>query len=126
MQELLEFYANNEAFSPWHEILLIAKLIQLGMFKFSDLRYIFRTASIDDKMGGFDYNTLNMLFNAYYGADCSYYTEITRRDVYLYRRTKLNFDVFEKTIINKCVVSKIYDPILDNELIFLIFEHHKV
>lgn len=127
MQELLKFYSRNESIFLLKEIRLILKLIQLGMFKPSDLKDVFICGLklVNPKALEFEYEALNMLTNVLYDKDGPYYIEITRRDVYLYRRTKLNFDVFEKTIIHKAVISKIYDPIVDNELICLLFKGYR-
>lgn len=97
------------------------------MFKPSDLKDVFICGLklVNPKALEFEYEALNMLTNVLYDKDGPYYIEITRRDVYLYRRTKLNFDVFEKTIIHKAVISKIYDPIVDNELICLLFKGYR-
>ena len=80
MQELLKFYSRNESIFLLKEIRLILKLIQLGMFKPSDLKDVFICGLklVNPKALEFEYEALNMLTNVLYDKDGPYYIEITR------------------------------------------------
>lgn len=123
-QKLINFYAENDFFfSLVSKLRLIFALVRFGLFKFSDLKIVnskFYDLRVPQSVGEFDYRDLNNLYHCFY--DVRFISCLMTGAECIIVQNSGHYAVFIKIVKFRIIIEKVYDPIISNPMIQLLFK----